>query len=130
MLDLPQGQDGLGSRSWSTTAECGPEIEEARVREGAHCRRRGGEPRLQVAGSNLGARGGGSVLVFLNLDTVVAPGAIAQLARTLGDPSIAIAMARLRLLDEPEKLKRLGRRRPRDRDRLGGLLRRARGLGA
>jgi GT2 family glycosyltransferase len=62
-----------------------------------------------AAGSNLGAQEStGDVLVFLNPDTVVAPGAIAQLARTLEDSSIAIAMARLRLLDEPEKLNASG----------------------
>jgi GT2 family glycosyltransferase len=44
------------------------------------------------------------VLVFLNPDTVVAPGAIAQLAATLDDPEMGIAMARLRLLDRPELL--------------------------
>ena len=60
-------------------------------------------------GSNLGAREAkGDVLVFLNPDTVVADGAIAGLARTLEDPAIGIAMARLRLLDEPEKLNAAG----------------------
>jgi GT2 family glycosyltransferase len=58
-----------------------------------------------AAGCNLGAaRAAGDVLVFLNPDTVVAPGALAELARTLDDPTIAIAMPRLRLLDRPELL--------------------------
>lgn len=62
-----------------------------------------------AAGSNLGAREAiGDVLVFLNPDTVVSPGAIAQLARTLEDESIGIATARLRLLDEPDKLNASG----------------------
>jgi GT2 family glycosyltransferase len=72
-------------------------------------------PRLNVvdAGGNLGYAGGASlgadkarddVLVFLNQDTVVAPGALRQLARTLADPEIGIATARLRLLDQPEVL--------------------------
>ena len=58
-----------------------------------------------AAGCNLGAaQASGDVLVFLNPDTVVAPGALAELASTLEDPTIAIAMPRLRLLDRPELL--------------------------
>jgi GT2 family glycosyltransferase len=69
--------------------------------------------RLIEPGRNLGYAGGcnrgaseatGDVLVFLNPDTVVDPGALGRLAKTLGDPSIGIAMARLRLLDRPELL--------------------------
>lgn len=60
-------------------------------------------------GCNLGAaRASGDVLVFLNPDTVVAAGALAELARTLEDRSIGIAMPRLRLLDEPERLNSAG----------------------
>jgi GT2 family glycosyltransferase len=58
-----------------------------------------------AAGCNLGARNAaGDVLVFLNPDTVVAPGAIGALADALEDPSVAIAMPRIRLLDEPDLL--------------------------
>jgi len=69
--------------------------------------------RLVVPGGNVGFAGGcnlgaaeatGDVLVFLNPDTVVGPGALRRLAQTLADPSIGIAMARLRLLDRPELL--------------------------
>ena len=69
--------------------------------------------RLIEPGRNLGFAGGcnrgaaeanGDVLVFLNPDTVVDPGALSRLAETLQDPSIGIAMARLRLLDRPELL--------------------------
>lgn len=61
------------------------------------------------AANNLAAREAqADVLVFLNPDTVVAPGAIAQLSRTLEDPEVGIVMARLRLLDEPEKLNSSG----------------------
>jgi GT2 family glycosyltransferase len=69
--------------------------------------------RLIEPGRNLGFAGGcnrgaseatGDVLVFLNPDTVVDPGALSRLAETLDDPSIGIAMARLRLLDRPELL--------------------------
>jgi GT2 family glycosyltransferase len=61
------------------------------------------------AGCNLGAaHATGDVLVFLNPDTVAAPGAIPSLVRTLEDGSVAIAMARLRLLFEPELLNSRG----------------------
>lgn len=69
--------------------------------------------RLVEPGQNLGFAGGcnrgadeasGDVVVFLNPDTVVEPGALSALERTLEDRSIGIAMARLRLLDRPELL--------------------------
>jgi GT2 family glycosyltransferase len=61
------------------------------------------------AGCNLGAaNASGDVLVFLNPDTVAAPGAIPHLVRTLEDDSVAIAMARLRLFYEPELLNSRG----------------------
>jgi GT2 family glycosyltransferase len=62
-----------------------------------------------AAGCNLGAREANSeVLFFLNPDTVVAPGAVAQLVRTLEDRTIGIVMARLRLLDRPQLLNSRG----------------------
>ena len=58
-----------------------------------------------AAGANRGAaESDGDVLVFLNPDTVVTPGALRRLASTLENPEIGIAMARLRLLDRPELL--------------------------
>jgi GT2 family glycosyltransferase len=58
-----------------------------------------------AAGANRGAaEAANEVLVFLNPDTVVAPGALERLAHTLEDPEIGIAMARLRLLDQRELL--------------------------
>jgi GT2 family glycosyltransferase len=55
-----------------------------------------------AAGANRGAaEARDDVLVFLNPDTVVAPGALRRLAQTLEDPGIGIAMARLQLLDRP-----------------------------
>jgi GT2 family glycosyltransferase len=58
-----------------------------------------------AAGANLGAgETSGDVLVFLNPDTVVAPGALRGLARRVENPEIGVAMARLRLLDRPELL--------------------------
>ena len=58
-----------------------------------------------AAGANLGAsHATGDVLVFLNQDTVVAEGAIAALAEAAADPDVGVAMARLRLLDDPDLL--------------------------
>jgi GT2 family glycosyltransferase len=66
------------------------------------------EPRENLGfagGCNFGAAEATSdVLVFLNPDTVVGPGALRQLARTLEDPAVGIAMPRLCLLDRPELL--------------------------
>jgi GT2 family glycosyltransferase len=66
------------------------------------------EPRENLGfagGCNFGAAEATSdVLVFLNPDTVVGPGALRQLARTLEDTGVGIAMARLCLLDRPELL--------------------------
>ena len=50
----------------------------------------------------------GDVLLFLNPDTVAAPGRRRRARRTLEDPAIGIAMARLRLLDRPELLNSCG----------------------
>jgi GT2 family glycosyltransferase len=86
----------------------GPEIEEAERR-----------PEVEVlasatnlgfaAGCNMGAaRASGDVLLFVNPDTVVRPGAVAALADALADPAVGIAMPRLRLLDEPELLNSAG----------------------
>jgi GT2 family glycosyltransferase len=62
-----------------------------------------------AGGCNLGAReAGGDVLLFLNPDTVVSAGAPEQLARTLEDTAIGIAMPRLLLLDRPETLNSRG----------------------
>ncbi len=66
------------------------------------------EPRRNLGfagGCNRGAsEATGDVVVFLNPDTVVDPGALSRLAETLEDRSIGIAMARLRLLARPELL--------------------------
>jgi GT2 family glycosyltransferase len=74
----------------------------------------GGEEALVVhPGANLGYAGGaalgaqhasGETLVFLNQDSVVSDGALEQLAGTVADPAVGIAMARLRLLDSPGQL--------------------------
>lgn len=107
-LDSLAGQDGLREVMVVDNGEGGPELEEARDREGVRVL----EPGVNVgfaAGCNLGAEAAeADVLVFLNPDTVAAPGAVAQLVRTLEDPGIGIAMARLRLLDRPELLNSSG----------------------
>ena len=62
-----------------------------------------------AAGCNEGARrASGDALVFLNPDTVAAPGAVEELVRPLEDPTIGIVSARLRLLDRPELLNSAG----------------------
>jgi GT2 family glycosyltransferase len=61
------------------------------------------------AGCNLGAReSDADVLVFVNPDTVVQPGAVAALARALEDRTVGIVQARLRLLDRPDVLNSSG----------------------
>jgi GT2 family glycosyltransferase len=86
----------------------GPEIDAAAAREGV---------RVVSPGRNLGFAGGcnagareatGDALIFLNPDTVVASGAVAELVRPLEDPTIGIVSARLRLLDRPDVLNSAG----------------------
>ena len=58
-----------------------------------------------AGGANLGAaQANGHLLVFLNQDTVAAPGALAQLSRTAAEPGVGVVSPRLRLLDKPELL--------------------------
>jgi GT2 family glycosyltransferase len=88
--------------------EGGPEVEDAAQREGVKVVAAGTNLGF-TAGANLGAReAAGDVLVFLNPDTVVAPGALQQLEQRVADETIGIAMARLRLLDRPELLNSAG----------------------
>jgi GT2 family glycosyltransferase len=107
-LDSLEGQVGLAETILVDNGEGGPEIEEARGREGVRVI----QPDRNIgfaAGCNLGAREArGDVLVFLNPDTVVAEGALLHLERALEDPRVGLAMARLRLLGEPEKLNSSG----------------------
>jgi GT2 family glycosyltransferase len=86
----------------------GDEIEQARSRDGVEVADAGGNVGF-AAGCNLGAgRATGDVLVFLNPDTAVGPGAVTALARVLEDRSIGVAMPRLRLLDRPEAMNSTG----------------------
>jgi GT2 family glycosyltransferase len=60
-------------------------------------------------GCNLGAKvATGETLVFLNPDTVVAPGSLRRLIEPLQDEEVGIVTARLRLLDDPELLHAAG----------------------
>jgi GT2 family glycosyltransferase len=87
---------------------CGPEIEAAAAMPGAQVVA-AGENVGFAAGSTMGAEhASGDFLVFLNPDTTVAPGAIAALGRALEDESVGIAMARLRLMNEPDRLNSAG----------------------
>jgi GT2 family glycosyltransferase len=107
-LDSLTGQDGLLEVLVVDNGGGGPEVEEARARAGVRVLDPGGNVGF-AAGCNSGASAAqGEVLVFLNPDTVVAPGAVAQLVRTLEDDTVGIAMARLRLLDRPELLNSSG----------------------
>ena len=61
------------------------------------------------AGCNRGAREtDADVLVFVNPDTVVQPGAVDALARALEAPDVGVVQARLRLLERPELLNSSG----------------------
>jgi GT2 family glycosyltransferase len=61
------------------------------------------------AGCNRGAREvDADVLVFVNPDTVVQPGAVQALERGLAAPDVGVVQARLRLLQRPELLNSSG----------------------
>jgi GT2 family glycosyltransferase len=108
LLDSLAGQEALREVVVVDNGGGGPEIDDARARDAVRVLDAGGNVGF-AAGCNAGAAAAeGEVLVFLNPDTVAAPGAVAQLARTLEDPGIGIAMARLRLLDRPELLNSRG----------------------
>jgi GT2 family glycosyltransferase len=108
LLDSLADQPGLREVVIVDNGGGGREIEEARGRDGVQVVEAGRNLGF-AAGCNLGARhAGGGVLVFLNPDTVAARSSIAQLVRTLEDPRIGIAMARLRLLNQPELLNSSG----------------------
>jgi GT2 family glycosyltransferase len=104
LLDSLQRQEGLLETIVVDNGGGGPELQDERIRLV--------EPGNNVgfaAGCNLGADAAeGDVLLFLNPDTVAAPGAVVALMRRLEDPAVGIAMARLRLLDRPELLNSSG----------------------
>ena len=62
-----------------------------------------------AGGCNLGAKlARHDTLVFLNPDTVVAPGSLRGLVEPLSDPDVGIVTGRLRQLDQPELLHAAG----------------------
>jgi GT2 family glycosyltransferase len=86
----------------------GDEVERAARRTRVRVVRPGGNVGF-AAGCNAGAAiAAGEILLFLNPDTVVGDGAVRELADALASPEIGIAMARLRLLDEPDVLNSSG----------------------
>ncbi|MGB7980121.1 MAG: glycosyltransferase family 2 protein [Candidatus Nanopelagicales bacterium] len=78
-----------------------------------------GLPGVEVLtpGRNLGYAGGcnhaaghatGDVLVFVNSDAIVAPGALAALGRRVAEPDVGLACASIRLAEHPELLNSAG----------------------
>ena len=66
--------------------------------------------RVLSAGRNLGYAGGcnyaashatGDVLVFVNSDALVQPGALAALVRRVAEPDVGLASASIRLAEDP-----------------------------
>jgi GT2 family glycosyltransferase len=107
-LDALAGEDDVEQVIVVDNGEGGPEISEAEARPGVEVLRPGRNLGY-AAGSNLGAqRASGDVLLFLNPDTVVRPGAVAELAQTLEDPDVGAAMGRLLLASDPERLNSAG----------------------
>ncbi len=107
-LESLDGQEGLTEVIVVDNGGGGSEIEDARGIERVHVLEPDGNVGF-AAGCNLGARRAqGDVIVFLNPDTVVADGALLQLEQAVEDPSVGIAMARLLLLEEPDKLNSSG----------------------
>ena len=73
--------------------------------------------RVLSAGRNLGYAGGcnyaashatGDVLVFVNSDALVQPGALAALARRVAEPDVGLASASIRLAEDPAVLNTAG----------------------
>jgi GT2 family glycosyltransferase len=86
----------------------GPEIADAEGRDGVRVLRPGANVGFAAA-CNRGARETqGDVLLFLNPDTVVQPGAVDELARTVADDAVGAAMGRLLMLSDPATLNSRG----------------------
>lgn len=102
------GARGLGEAIVVDNGEGGAEIEAARGLAGV---------RVVEPGRNLGygggcnagaAEAGGDVLLFLNPDTELDPGAPEALAAALGDLTIGVAAPKLTLLSDPGRLNSSG----------------------
>ena len=71
--------------------------------------RRPGDNLGYAGGCDAGAEGArGDVLVFVNSDAVVEPGAVAALAGAVRDPAVGLATASVRLGEDPELLNTAG----------------------
>lgn len=73
--------------------------------------------RILEPGRNLGYAGGcnhaavaasGDVLVFVNSDAIVQPGAVAALADRVSDPSVGLASGSIRLAEDPDRMNTAG----------------------
>ncbi|MEW1955069.1 glycosyltransferase family 2 protein [Terrabacter sp. NPDC080008] len=103
-------------------ADCGPDDEVVLVDNGIEGRsaRQDGWPavvRVVGHGENTGFAGGcvrgadaatGEVLVFVNSDAILRPGALDALTQALADPSVGIACGCLRLADQPDLVNSVG----------------------
>jgi GT2 family glycosyltransferase len=107
-LDSLAAESEVGQILVVDNGEGGEEIDAAEAREGVEVIRPGRNLGY-AAGSNLGAhRATGDVLLFLNPDTVVRPGAVRVLSRALDDAGVGAAMGRLLLTSDPERLNSAG----------------------
>jgi GT2 family glycosyltransferase len=104
MLDSLECQDEVEQVVVVDNGNGDCEIDEAERRESVDVIRPGRNLGF-AGGCNLGAeRATEDVLLFLNPDTVVTPGAVAELARTVSDAAVGGAMARLVLASDPTTL--------------------------
>jgi GT2 family glycosyltransferase len=124
LLDSLEEQAGLEEVLVADNGGGGEEIDAARERAGVRIIDSGGNVGFAAASNLAAAEARGDVLVFLNPDTVAAPGSIEQLARTLENPDVGIAMARLspRRAGEAQLVRNRGSHQ---RHRLGRRLQRA-----
>jgi GT2 family glycosyltransferase len=107
-LDSLAGEEAVGEVIVVDNGDGGPEIDAAEGRAGVEVIRPGRNLGF-AAGSNLGAeQATGDVLLFLNPDTVVQPGAVDELARSVEEADVGAAMGRLLLLSDPAVLNSAG----------------------
>lgn len=108
LLDSLASEDDVQEVIVVDNGSGGPEIDDAESRSGVDVVRPGRNLGY-ASGSNLGAeRAIGEVLLFLNPDTVIKPGAVGELERTVGEDGVGAAMGRLLLLSDPAVLNSAG----------------------
>jgi GT2 family glycosyltransferase len=107
-LDALAAEDGVEQVIIVDNGDGGAEIDAAEGRRGVEVVRPGRNLGF-AAGSNLGAQQAtGEVLLFLNPDTVVQPGAVGELAGSVTEDGVGAAMGRLLLLPDPTRLNSAG----------------------